>query len=79
MDFSEQGSLGHWQQDADTFASWGVDYVKIDYCGKGTDPSGHHNMSKAMNATGRPMVLALCRGPYLLRGVMNSTIQVEFK
>jgi len=28
MDFSEQGSLGHWQQDADTFASWGVDYVR---------------------------------------------------
>eukprot|EP01047_Picozoa_sp_COSAG01_P002776 COSAG01_NODE_76_length_28332_cov_298.876992_6_plen_98_part_00 len=23
------GSLGHWQQDADTFASWGVDYVKM--------------------------------------------------
>jgi alpha-galactosidase len=58
------GSLGHFQQDADTFASWGVDYVKIDYCGKGDDPAGHHNMSLAMNATKRQMVLALCRGPY---------------
>ena len=27
------GSLGHFEQDAKTFASWGVDYVKIDYCG----------------------------------------------
>ncbi|WP_329560416.1 NEW3 domain-containing protein [Kitasatospora sp. NBC_01266] len=26
------GSLGHWQQDADLFASWGVDYVKLDGC-----------------------------------------------
>eukprot|EP01051_Picozoa_sp_SAG22_P016622 SAG22_NODE_2381_length_2632_cov_1.847217_2_plen_124_part_00 len=41
-----------------------MDYVKIDYCGHGDDPSGHHNMSLAMNATGRQMVLALCRGPY---------------
>lgn len=27
------GSYGHYQQDADTFASWGVDYLKFDYCG----------------------------------------------
>ena len=26
------GSYGHYQQDADTFASWGVDYVKLDWC-----------------------------------------------
>eukprot|EP00729_Bicosta_minor_P015301 gene15301-16152_t len=58
------GSLGHFKQDANTFAKWGVDYVKVDYCGKGDDPSGHQNLSKAMNATGRPMALELCRGPY---------------
>jgi alpha-galactosidase len=23
------GSYGHYQQDADTFAAWGVDYVKV--------------------------------------------------
>ena len=27
------GSYGHYQQDADTFASWGVDFLKFDYCG----------------------------------------------
>ncbi len=58
------GSYNHWQTDANTFASWGVDYVKIDYCGDDDSPQGHHAMSKAMNATGREMVLALCRGPY---------------
>ena len=41
-----------------------MDYVKIDYCGGHDSPAGHHSMSKAMNATGRNMVLALCRGPY---------------
>jgi alpha-galactosidase len=26
------GSYGHFQQDADLYASWGVDYLKLDYC-----------------------------------------------
>ena len=26
------GSYGHYTQDAQTFASWGVDYVKADFC-----------------------------------------------
>ena len=26
------GSYGHYQQDASTFASWGVDYLKLDWC-----------------------------------------------
>ncbi len=29
------GSLGHYQQDADTFAAWGFDAVKVDFCGAG--------------------------------------------
>ncbi|MEY9874255.1 alpha-galactosidase [Streptacidiphilus sp. MAP12-33] len=32
------GSLDHWQQDADLFASWGVDYVKLDGCNVPTKP-----------------------------------------
>ena len=27
------GSFGYYQQDADLFASWEVDYVKMDWCG----------------------------------------------
>jgi alpha-galactosidase len=58
------GSFGHYQQDASLFASWGVDYIKIDWCGENKTIDGHVNMSRAINATGRPMVLELCRGPY---------------
>src|SRR5205085_4869563 len=28
-----EGSYGHYQQDANTFAAWGFDAVKVDYCG----------------------------------------------
>lgn len=28
-----EGSLGHEQQDAETYASWGLDYLKYDLCG----------------------------------------------
>jgi alpha-galactosidase len=58
------GSYQHYEKDAQTFADWEVDYVKIDYCGKHDSPEGHKNMSDAMNATGRHMSYMLCRGPY---------------
>jgi alpha-galactosidase len=53
------GSFGHYQQDADTFASWGVDFVKFDTCGsvEGTDISAdYQQMSQDLLATGRPIV-----------------------
>jgi alpha-galactosidase len=28
-----QGSYGHYQQDVNTFAAWGVDALKVDFCG----------------------------------------------
>ena len=58
------GSYGHYEQDANLFASWGVDYVKMDYCGDHDSPDGHKQFSAAMNATGRHMILELCHGPY---------------
>jgi alpha-galactosidase len=58
------GSYQHYEKDAQTFADWEVDYVKIDYCGSHDSPEGHKNMSDAMNATGRHMSYMLCRGPY---------------
>ena len=57
------GSYGHYQQDADTFASWGVDFVKFDYCG--LPPGGvtsasleadYQQMSQDLVATGRHIV-----------------------
>jgi len=58
------GSYGNYQQDADTFASWGVDFLKFDYCGP---PSGltsaeaeadYQQMSQDLIATGRHIVFS---------------------
>jgi len=59
------GSYGYYDQDAQLFADWGVDWVKVDWCGDHDTAEGHKNISRAMNATGRPMVLELCRGTYM--------------
>ena len=57
------GSLGYEQIDAQTFADWGVDYVKYDNCGAGQWASLPRfvAMRNALNATGRPMVYSLCQ------------------
>ncbi|WP_422665139.1 glycoside hydrolase family 27 protein [Actinacidiphila cocklensis] len=56
------GSLGHEQQDARSFASWGVDYLKYDNCnntGAAALPR-YTAMRDALAATGRPIVFSLC-------------------
>ena len=58
------GSFGYYEQDTKLFASWEVDYIKIDWCGSNKTNTSHAEFSKAVNATGRHMVLELCRGPY---------------
>ncbi|KAL6725739.1 hypothetical protein Aduo_007772 [Ancylostoma duodenale] len=54
------GSLDHMKEDAETFASWDVDYLKFDGCFVDTDlmPQGYPKMERALNATGRPIVYA---------------------
>ncbi len=56
------GSLGHEQQDADSFASWGVDYLKYDNCRNQGVPARerYRAMSDALAATGRPIVYGIC-------------------
>jgi alpha-galactosidase len=61
-----QGSYGHYQQDANTFASWGFDAVKVDFCGGaeyGLNPavaySAFHAAIEA-NPSHRPMLLSIC-------------------
>jgi hypothetical protein len=56
------GSLGHEAQDAATFASWGVDYIKYDNCNNQGIPAEtrYTAMRDAIAATGRPMVFSLC-------------------
>lgn len=60
------GSYGHEQQDAATFASWGVDYLKYDWCGARMIYSDdalqpvYQKMGDALLKTGRPIVYSLC-------------------
>lgn len=56
------GSLGHEEQDAKTFASWGIDYLKYDNCNNdGTKPTVRFPvMTRALMRTGRPIFYSLC-------------------
>jgi len=56
------GSLGHEWQDAATYAGWGVDYVKVDWCyNEGLDAATQYTLFRdALAATGRPIVLSIC-------------------
>jgi len=56
------GSRGHEYQDAITYAAWGVDYVKYDWCdSKGLSPIGAYTtMRDAIRSAGRPMLFSMC-------------------
>ncbi|CAG7879033.1 unnamed protein product [Brassica rapa] len=56
------GSLGHEEQDAKTFASWGIDYLKYDNCqNTGTSPKERYpKMSRALINSGRSIFFSLC-------------------
>jgi alpha-galactosidase len=57
------GSLGYEQQDANTFASWDIDYLKVDWCsGTDLDPKTQYTkMRDALLATGRPIMFSICQ------------------
>lgn len=69
------GSRGHEVQDARTFASWGVDYLKYDWCSS----SGTRDeqvarftlMRDALRATGRPIVYSI--NPNSFHAITGST------
>src|SRR5438045_3744941 len=55
--------LGHEYQDALMYASWGVDYLKYDWCHTlpGQDArASYANIRKALDTSGRPIVLSIC-------------------
>jgi alpha-galactosidase len=56
------GSRGHEYQDARTYAAWGIDYVKYDWCDStGLSAVGAYTtMRDAIRAAGRPMLLSIC-------------------
>jgi alpha-galactosidase len=56
------GSKGHEEVDARTYAEWGVDYLKYDWCnanGQDTRDS-YARMSRALRGSGRPIVFSIC-------------------
>ena len=61
---SGEGSYGHYQQDAATFASWGIDAVKVDFCGGAelrlNPVTAYTQIHAAIAATHRPMLLNIC-------------------
>jgi alpha-galactosidase len=55
-------TLGHEDQDARTYASWGVDYVKEDWCNATglVAPTQYARFRDALKRAGRPIVLSIC-------------------
>jgi alpha-galactosidase len=56
------GGRGHEYQDALTYAQWGIDYLKYDWCGcEDLKAEGAYaTMRDAIRAAGRPMVFSMC-------------------
>jgi alpha-galactosidase len=61
------GSYGHEEQDARTYAAWGFDYLKYDWCSAGRIYKDsemrpvYQKMGDALLASGRPIVFSLCQ------------------
>ncbi|KAK4280527.1 hypothetical protein QN277_012144 [Acacia crassicarpa] len=55
-------SLGHEEQDAKTFASWGIDFLKYDNCENlNISPKDRYpKMSEALLNSGRPIFFSMC-------------------
>jgi len=62
-----EGSYGHEAQDAKTYADWGIDYLKYDWCSafriyKDSEMRAiYQKMGDALHATGRPILFSLCQ------------------
>ncbi len=61
------GSYGHEVQDAKTYAAWGYDYLKYDWCSAGRIYKDsemravYQKMGDALQSAGRPMVFSMCQ------------------
>lgn len=57
-------SLGFEEQDAKTFAGWGIDYLKYDYCHAPEDSNTakirYKKMADALRSSGRDIVFSVC-------------------
>lgn len=64
-DYATLASGGYYQQDINTFAEWGYDYVKVDVNFAPVRTAAAYNkefteVAKAIQNTGRPMVFSIC-------------------
>jgi len=61
-----EGSFGYEEQDARTYAAWGIDYLKYDWCSAQRMYSNaqvravYQKMGEALVKSGRPIVYSLC-------------------
>ena len=62
-----EGSYGHEEQDAKSYAAWGIDYLKYDWCGARNEYKDdeeqaiYQKMGDALLKSGRPIVYSLCQ------------------
>ena len=62
-----EGSYGREEQDAKTYAAWGFDYLKYDWCSASAiykeedEHAVYQKMGDALLASGRPIVFSLCQ------------------
>jgi len=62
-----EGSYAHEEQDAHTYAAWGIDYLKYDWCGARNLYSDdemqavYQKMGDALQASGRAIAYSLCQ------------------
>ena len=66
-----EASYGHEEQDARTWAAWGIDYLKYDWCSASAvyhreeHTPAYQKMAQALRATKRPIVYSLCQYGWL--------------
>jgi alpha-galactosidase len=61
MNIPESGSQGNEVRDANTWASWGIDYLKYDSCNAQLDlRTQYEAMRDALAGCGRPIVYSIC-------------------
>jgi alpha-galactosidase len=73
-------SYGHEEQDAKTWAAWGIDYLKYDWCAasgvytKEEHAPAYEKMGLALRASGRPIVYSLCQYGWLDVGEWGASV-----
>jgi alpha-galactosidase len=77
---SYTASYGHEEQDAKTWAAWGIDYLKYDWCAasgvytKEEHVPAYYKMGLALRASGRPIVYSLCQYGWLDVGEWGASV-----